>query len=356
MKGPISVRWHVLDWPDDMEEYYLGLTIPIGEGRVMVIMENGTRHHCRTIVLDPYVERNKGAEGERNKGAEGGRETVVWRATQMPRKRMKPDNDYVTGSCAGGVVVTYGLDRDWIDRCDTNCDSVTKCRHMSVFRLDERSWSRVPLKRGTLGPFTHYISQDGSRTSLPEGLKLVQQPLDIPLACAIDGEHAVLDRATRRMSLYDPDTETWTQDTRRCPYIPRDSCIATVTEPETVHLFWPQSSTHRHCTYTTRGGWVKEKGTPVFPSGVRCQAFGRNVVVFSSNGSHMYDGISGEWTKLQSANLVPHSYARHAIVNTNTALVIVSGQTRVGDGQEGERERGTDGITGHTLTVDEDLL
>ncbi|GCA62286.1 hypothetical protein KIPB_002570 [Kipferlia bialata] len=138
-----------------------------------------------------------------------------------------------------------------------------------------------------------YITESGSIAELPGQASLFLEcpSLRDPEGCCLEREFVLFD--TTCVVLYNPETETWTQDSRKDVVLPL-SFTHTV-ENDVLHVFAPNI----HMTYTIRGGWREEADPPSTLGTIQqAKSFDRLILLFCESGVHIYDCISGDYARL----------------------------------------------------------
>ncbi|GCA63125.1 hypothetical protein KIPB_008013 [Kipferlia bialata] len=190
-----------------------------------------------------------------------------------------------------GLVVRYGVEYE-----------EGECRKVVIYDIaDPSATPRLSQKHAT-----QYIGGDGMLVRLPDGYALRcphDEPLEDPVTCALDGyfvfvpDGSFANPDSGGAWIYDQDTDVFIEDSRACPDF--DSSHVPVVVDDTLHVFSQPSTWRKHWVYSFRHGWREEEPLPRTLSRISCaQSYGRLIVLTCVDGFHLYDTISGDWSRV----------------------------------------------------------
>ncbi|GCA62730.1 hypothetical protein KIPB_005423, partial [Kipferlia bialata] len=143
---------------------------------------------------------------------------------------------------------------------------------------------------------TGYIDDNGSVVRIPDRIALQWPKIYIPESCALDGMFVLFTYPYGEdpaMTMYNPDTKEWTHDSRDLLLL--ESQSAYTVENDVLHVFGRE----RHITYTVWRGCREEEKIPSSIGRIQqAQSFDRLILLFGDSGIHIYDCISGDYTKV----------------------------------------------------------
>ncbi|GCA62287.1 hypothetical protein KIPB_002571 [Kipferlia bialata] len=146
---------------------------------------------------------------------------------------------------------------------------------------------------------TRIIGDEGSIVTVAERDALEWFRIQEPASCTLDGEFVLftLRDGTPVVTMYNPDTEQWTLDRREGIHVRYR--IAHTVENDVLHVF----GDGRHLTYTIKRGFREEEKIPSSVGTIhQAQSFDRLILLLGSAGTHLYDCISGDYTKVADKN------------------------------------------------------